>query len=61
MKYRCQLCDRDIDDYVSIAHIKAEEYLLDLILKDHPEWHEKKQTCHKCVDYYRKLVHEAEL
>lgn len=47
MKYRCQICNRDIDDFASLAHIKAEEYLLDLIRKDHPEWHESKQTCHK--------------
>lgn len=61
MKYRCQICDRDIDSFVSIAHIKAEEYLLDLIRRDHPEWHETKQTCHKCVEYYRKLVKENEV
>lgn len=31
MKYHCQICNRDIDDFASLAHIKAEEYLLDLI------------------------------
>lgn len=61
MKYKCQICDREIDDFVSIPHIKSEEYLLDLILKDHPEWHEKSKTCHKCVEYYRKLVKENEI
>ena len=61
MKYRCQLCERDIDDFASLAHIKAEEYLLDLIRRDHPEWHENKKTCHKCVEYYRKLVKENEV
>lgn len=35
MKYKCQVCGREIDDYVSIAHIKAEEYLIDLIRRDH--------------------------
>jgi len=61
MKYTCQICERDIDDFASIAHIKAEEYLLDLIRRDHPEWHETKKTCHKCVEYYRKLVKENEV
>jgi hypothetical protein len=61
MKYRCQVCDRDIDEFASIAHIKAEEYLIDLIRKDHPEWNEKGKTCHKCVDYYKKLVKNNEI
>ena len=61
MKYRCQLCDRDIDEFASLAHIKAEEYLIELIRKDHPEWHEKKRTCHKCFEYYKKLVKETEI
>lgn len=61
MKYKCQLCDREIDDFASIAHIKAEEYLIDLIKKDHPEWTLDDKTCHKCIDYYRKLVKETEI
>lgn len=61
MKYRCQICDRDIDDFASIAHIKAEEYLIDLIRKNHPEWKEDDKTCHKCIEYYRKLVKQAEI
>jgi len=61
MKYKCQICNREIDDFVSITHIKAEEYLIELILKDHPEWHENAKTCPKCVDYYRKLVKEGEI
>ncbi|MFH1128314.1 MAG: hypothetical protein V1699_02760 [Candidatus Omnitrophota bacterium] len=61
MKYKCQICEREIDDFASLSHIKTEEYLLDLIRRDHPEWKETKQTCHKCIDYYRKLVKDAEI
>lgn len=61
MKYKCQICEREIDDFVAIAHIKAEEYLLELILRDHPEWKEHEKTCHECVEYYRKLIKEGEL
>jgi len=61
MKYKCQICDREIDDFASITHIKAEEYIIDLIRRDHPEWKEEEKTCHKCVEYYRKLVKEAEI
>lgn len=61
MKYRCKICDRDIDDFVSIAHIRTEEYLLQLILRDHPEWKETDKACHQCIDYYRKLVKQGEI
>ena len=61
MKYRCQICDRDIDEFASIAHIKAEEYIIDLIKKDHPEWNHNKKTCNECLQYYRKLVKESEI
>ncbi|HNW92750.1 MAG TPA: hypothetical protein PKM88_07575 [bacterium] len=61
MKYHCAICNREIDEAAGLAHIKAEEYLLELIRRDHPEWHEKKNTCQKCVDYYRRLVKETEI
>lgn len=61
MKYRCRICDRDIDDYVSISHIKAEEYIIGLIRRDHPEWKESDLTCHRCIEYYRKLVKQTEI
>jgi hypothetical protein len=61
MKYICQICRREIDEFVSITHIKAEEYILDLIRRDHPEWHEDLKTCVKCIEYYRKLIKDAEI
>ncbi|HNX81623.1 MAG TPA: hypothetical protein PKL77_05705 [Candidatus Omnitrophota bacterium] len=61
MKYRCQICERDIDDFASISHIKAEEYIIELIRRDHPEWKETAGTCKKCLEYYRKLVKDTEI
>ena len=61
MKYRCQICERDIDDFAAIAHAKAEEYIIELIRSDHPQWHENKTTCKKCLEYYRKLIKETEI
>jgi hypothetical protein len=61
MKYRCQICNRDIDDFAALPHIKAEEYLIDLIQKAHPQWKKDKHTCGQCLEYYRKLVKDAEI
>jgi hypothetical protein len=61
MKYRCQICERAIDEEVGMAHCKAEEYLLRLIRRDHPEWRETEATCPKCLQYYRRLVKETEI
>ncbi|MFH1202437.1 MAG: hypothetical protein V1674_06070 [Candidatus Omnitrophota bacterium] len=60
-KYRCQICDREIDENVALAHVKAEEYLLGLIKKDHPQWKEDQKTCHRCIEYYRQLVKKTEI
>ncbi len=60
-KYCCQICGRKIDDSVALMHVKTEEYLLELIRRDHPEWKEKEGACPKCVEYYRKLVKDAEI
>lgn len=59
--YTCQICDRAIDEATALTHIKAEEYLLDLIRKDHPEWKEDNKTCPKCVEYYRELIKKAKI
>jgi len=61
MKYHCKICDRDIDDFAGIAHIKAEEYVLSLIKRDHPEWKGTDKACRQCLEYYRKLVKENEI
>ncbi|MFH1622676.1 MAG: hypothetical protein ABIA97_06120 [Candidatus Omnitrophota bacterium] len=60
-KYVCQICAREVDKSIALTHIKAEEYLLELIRRDHPEWKTEDNTCHECVDYYRKLVQKAEI
>ncbi len=60
-KYRCQICKREIDENIALTHVKSEEYIINLIKKDHPDWDKDRKTCHKCADYYRKLVKDAEI
>ncbi|MDP2938625.1 MAG: hypothetical protein Q8O13_00870 [Candidatus Omnitrophota bacterium] len=60
-KYRCQICEREIDERVALTHIKSEEYIINLIKKDHPKWDKDKNTCHECREYYRRLIKEAEI
>ena len=60
-RYKCQICGRMILEVHSLEHAKAEEYLLELIRKDHPEWNQKDLTCLECVKYYRKLIDQTEI
>ncbi len=60
-KYRCQICRRMVHEAHSLEHAKAEEYLLNLIKKDHPKWKQEDLTCSECVEYYRKLIKQAEI
>lgn len=59
--YICQICNRTVDERNALSHVKAEEYLLELIKKDHPEWHATKETCPECLDYYRNLIKKAQI
>ncbi|MEI8348537.1 MAG: hypothetical protein WCI77_00145 [Candidatus Omnitrophota bacterium] len=60
-KYKCQICARAIHQEHALEHIKAEEYLINLIKKDHPQWQIKDVTCKECIEYYRKLIKDAEI
>ncbi len=60
-RHKCQICQRIIDDRIGIMHAKAEEYLINLIKKDHPEWNQGKKTCPECITYYRELVKKADI
>ena len=57
--YRCEICERFIDKKKALTHVKAEEYIIGLIKKDHPEWNKQEGISGECLDYYRKLVKEA--
>ncbi|MGE5280356.1 MAG: hypothetical protein ACM3L6_06410 [Deltaproteobacteria bacterium] len=59
--YVCSICNRNVKEEHALAHVKAEEYLITLIKKDHPEWKESGGSCPQCLDYYRKLVRETDV
>jgi hypothetical protein len=59
--YKCQICNRIIHEEHALEHVKTEEYLIELIKKNHPQWHHKEPTCRECIDYYRKLIKDAEI
>ena len=59
--YQCQICGKMIRKEHSLEHVKAEEYLLGLIKKDHPQWKQTESTCRECIEYYRKLIKQAEI
>ncbi|MBL7081927.1 MAG: hypothetical protein ISS44_05130, partial [Candidatus Omnitrophica bacterium] len=40
-QYKCQICGRMIHEEHALMHAKAEEYLMNLIKKDHPQWQQK--------------------
>lgn len=60
-KYKCQICERMIHEEHSLEHAKAEEYLINLIKKDHPKWDQKDSACPECIEYYRKLIKQSEI
>lgn len=47
----CPLCHKEAD---SLYHI-AEQAVIDMIRRDHPEWIEPDGVCRKCIEYYESL------
>jgi hypothetical protein len=60
-KYKCNICERMISQEHALEHAKAEEYIIKLIKKDHPQWKSEDYLCLECIDYYRKLIKDAEI
>ncbi len=48
----CKVCNDDKAE--SIMQV-AEQYVLELIQKDHPEWVKSDGACPKCIQYYKDL------
>jgi hypothetical protein len=59
--YRCHICSRMIHEATSLEHVKAEEYFITLIRKDHSYWGSKIPTEEECVDHYREMVRKIEI
>ncbi len=47
----CTLCEKQTDT----LHQVAEQYLLDLIQTEHPEWVKQDGSCEACIAYYKGL------
>ena len=53
MTEKCTVCGKETEDLYRIA----EQYLLDVIKAEHPDWVEENGACKKCVEYYHALDH----
>ena len=52
----CALCGHEID---SVSHI-MEQFVIDAIKKDHPDWKQQDGSCSKCIEYYKRLDNPAD-
>ena len=57
--YHCPRCGRSIEESKLLPHVKAEEYLIELIKRDHPKWVQSDGKCPPCKAYYRSLVEQT--
>ncbi len=59
--YRCNICSRMIHESTSLEHVKAEEYFISLIRKDHSYWGSKVPTEEESTNHYREMVRKIEI
>ncbi|NIS09698.1 MAG: hypothetical protein GWO07_13275 [Candidatus Dadabacteria bacterium] len=50
----CALCNEQTENIMDVA----ENWLIDAIKKDHPEWVQGSGACPKCIEYYSSLDEE---
>jgi len=48
---KCALCNNEVE---SITHI-AEQWLIETIREENPDWISDDGACEKCIDYYKSL------
>ena len=51
----CPICGDSVPPEVADLHALCEQWTIDQIKKDHPEWVEADGLCPKCLEYYLKL------
>jgi len=56
MEYKCSLCEKKIEDDLTVYIDHTEKHIVEEIQSDHPEWVNEDGICPKCVDYYRKQM-----
>lgn len=55
LRVMCPLCGMELAPESIEIHRLAEEYVLEKIRADHPEWIADDGACPKCVEFYRAL------
>ncbi|MBI4042166.1 MAG: zf-HC2 domain-containing protein [Deltaproteobacteria bacterium] len=48
---RCPICEKEVRYFE--LHRKAEEQLIEIIKRTHPDWAEHSGVCSQCLRYYR--------
>ena len=51
----CPICGESLHPEVADLHALCEQWTIDQIKKDHPEWVEADGLCPKCLEFYMKL------
>jgi len=47
----CSLCKKQVNQ----LHYDIEKWILDTIIREHPDWVDKDGSCQRCINYYESL------
>lgn len=57
MDFICPTCGKHIERDLLLIIPHTEEHIVELIMKEHPEWIESDGLCKQCYEYYKKQLH----
>ena len=55
MKKQCPICQHTVEEDTIRICQEAQDWIIDAIRHQHPDWVKSDGTCSKCLDYYRRL------
>ena len=58
--YQCALCGSSVQEDTAIYHKDLDEWMLKIIVKQHPSWKESGGACPKCVEELKKRYKEVD-
>ncbi len=55
-KYICPVCKEELDHDLVVFLKHTDHHIIDLILREHPQWAHGAGICKECLEYYRKSI-----
>jgi hypothetical protein len=54
--YICPVCKEAIEHDLVVFLKHTDHHIIEIVLKEHPQWRHEEAICRECLDYYKKTM-----